>query len=115
MPVYSYAGLSPDGKNVAGIIDADSPRAARLKLRRSGVFPTSLVETQGETTQRTARSISRLFERVSPQELAVVTRQLSDEHLLYMLFVVPQRDASNYSSVLNAMVNSMRINPDQPH
>jgi len=77
MPVYSYAGLSPDGKNVAGIIDADSPRAARVKLRRSGVFPTSLAETQGETTQRTSRSISRLFERVSPQELAVVTRQLS--------------------------------------
>jgi general secretion pathway protein F len=78
MPVYSYAGLSPDGKNLKGIIDADSPRAARLKLRRSGVFPTSLAETrQDEATPRTSRSLSRLFERVSPQELAVMTRQLS--------------------------------------
>ena len=77
MPVYSYAGLSPDGKNVTGVIDAESPRAARLKLRRSGVFPTSLAESSGGATPRASRSISRLFERMSPQDLAVLTRQLS--------------------------------------
>jgi hypothetical protein len=49
------------------------------------------------------------------ERVTIVTRQLSDEHLLYMLFVVPQRDASNYSNVLNTMVNSMRINTTQPH
>jgi beta-barrel assembly-enhancing protease len=49
------------------------------------------------------------------ERITVVTRQLSDEHLLYMLFVVPQRDASNYSNVLNTMVNSMRINTSQAH
>src|SRR5438309_6216037 len=77
MPVYAYVGLSPEGKNVNGIIDAESPRAARLKLRRTGVFPTSLTETREDTTPRASRSISRLFERASPQELAVMTRQLS--------------------------------------
>jgi general secretion pathway protein F len=77
MPVYSYAGLSADGKNVSGIIDAESPRAARTKLRRSGVFPTTLAETRGEATPRASRSISRLFERISPQDLSVMTRQLS--------------------------------------
>jgi len=49
------------------------------------------------------------------ERVTVVTRQLSDEHLIYMLFVVPQRDASNYSNLLNTMVSSMRINPSQPH
>jgi general secretion pathway protein F len=78
MPVYSYVGLSPDGKNITGVIDADSPRAARLKLRRTGVFPTSLSESrQAESTPRASRSLSKLFERVGPQELAVMTRQLS--------------------------------------
>ncbi len=78
MPVYSYVGLSPDGKNVTGVIDADNPRAARLKLRRSGVFPTSLAESrEAESTPRASRSLSRLFERVGAQELAVMTRQLS--------------------------------------
>jgi hypothetical protein len=49
------------------------------------------------------------------ERVTVVTRQLSDEHLLYLLFITPERDAANYSSVLNAMVNSMQINTNQPH
>jgi len=78
MPVYSYVGLSPEGKNITGIIDAESARAARLKLRRSGVFPTEVNESTAEASSpRASRSLNRLFERVSPQELAVVTRQLS--------------------------------------
>jgi general secretion pathway protein F len=78
MPVYSYVGLSPDGKNITGIIDADSPRAARLKLRKTGVFPTDVTETSVDAgSPRASRALSRLFERITPQELAVVTRQLS--------------------------------------
>src|SRR5262249_11119974 len=58
--------------------DAESARAARLKLRKTGVFPTDVTETSVEAgSPRASRSISRLFERITPQELAVVTRQLS--------------------------------------
>ncbi|MGH7899642.1 MAG: type II secretion system inner membrane protein GspF [Candidatus Binatia bacterium] len=78
MPVYSYAGLDPNGKSVSGIIDAESPRAARLKLRRTGVFPTNVAETkETESTRRASRSVRSYFERVGPQELSVMTRQLS--------------------------------------
>jgi Zn-dependent protease with chaperone function len=49
------------------------------------------------------------------ERVTVVTRQLSDEHLLYLLFIVPDREASNYSRVLNNMVSSLQINPSQPH
>ena len=49
------------------------------------------------------------------ERVTVVTRQLSDEHLIYMLFITPERDASRFSSVLNAMVNSMQINDRQAH
>ena len=49
------------------------------------------------------------------ERVTVVARQLSDEHLLYLLFITPERDAANYSNVLNAMVNSMQINTNQPH
>jgi general secretion pathway protein F len=77
MPVYAYRGLNPQGKNITGIVDAESPRAARLKLRRTGVFPTDLSEAQTEPSRREARSISRFFERVSPQDLSIMTRQLA--------------------------------------
>ena len=49
------------------------------------------------------------------ERVTLVTRQLSDEHLLYLLFIVPDREASNYSQVLNSMVGSLQINPSQPH
>jgi hypothetical protein len=43
------------------------------------------------------------------ERITVVTRQLSDEHLVYMLFITPERDASRYSSVLNTMVSSLQV------
>jgi beta-barrel assembly-enhancing protease len=47
------------------------------------------------------------------ERITVVTRQLSDEHLVYMLFITPERDASRYSNVLNAMVSSLQVSNAQ--
>ena len=49
------------------------------------------------------------------ERVTAVTRQLGDGHLIYMLFVTPERDARNYSSVLQAMVKSMQIDPTHAH
>jgi Zn-dependent protease with chaperone function len=43
------------------------------------------------------------------ERITIVTRQLSDEHLVYLLFVTPERDASRYSNVLNTMVSSLQV------
>jgi len=81
MPVYAYKGLSQGGRAVSGIIDADTPKSARQKLRGSGIFPTDLVEEQRQKLQavaeRTEFNLSRYFERIKPQDLALLTRQLS--------------------------------------
>jgi hypothetical protein len=47
------------------------------------------------------------------ERITVVTRQLSDEHLVYMLFITPERDASRYSNVLNTMVSSLQVSNAQ--
>jgi len=49
------------------------------------------------------------------ERVTVVTRQLADDHLIYMLFITPEREAGNYSAVLNAMVNSMQISDTHAH
>jgi Zn-dependent protease with chaperone function len=49
------------------------------------------------------------------ERLTVVTRQLADGHLLYLLFVTPDRDAQSYAPLLQAMVNSMRVSDDARH
>ncbi len=76
MPVYEYVALEASGKQLRGIIDADSPLTARQKLRGSGVFPVALNEAARREPRRTA-PLGRLLARVSPAELAAATRQLA--------------------------------------
>ncbi len=79
MPVYEYTALNKAGKNVSGIIDADSAVAARQKLRGSGVFPVEVKETTDRPKDQVSGSatVSTLLRRVTPGELSVLTRQLS--------------------------------------
>jgi len=79
MPVYEYQALDRAGKNKSGIIDADSPVAARQKLRGSGFFPTALKETSSTPREKAAghTSVATLFKRVKPGEISAATRQLA--------------------------------------
>jgi general secretion pathway protein F len=80
MPVYEYTALDGAGKSVSGIIDADSPVAARQRLRGTGIFPVAVKETSSKPAKGGASSsvsVSNLFKRVTGGELAATTRQLS--------------------------------------
>lgn len=83
MPVYAYKGLNDSGRNVSGIVDADTPKTARQKLRGQGIFPTGITEErQSETGKTVSTATSRgdvqaYFDRITPQDLALMTRQLA--------------------------------------
>ncbi len=79
MPVYEYTALDRAGKNVAGIIDADSTVAARQKLRASGKFPVQVQETTSKVKSEAAGSfsLSTIFNRVKPDDVHALTRQLA--------------------------------------
>jgi len=49
------------------------------------------------------------------ERVTVVTRQLADEHLVYLLFVTPEQAANQYRNVLNSMVNSIEVNETGRH
>jgi general secretion pathway protein F len=76
MPLYAYRGLDAGGHAVGGVVDADSPRGARQKLRRTGVFPTDLNEERRDGP-RGLSILARRPERVPAAELAAITRQFS--------------------------------------
>jgi general secretion pathway protein F len=83
VPVYAYKGVTQAGKNAKGFVDAESPRAARAKLRRDGVYPTDLSESasapaRAERPREGARRFSLpSLRRVSTLDLALATRQLA--------------------------------------
>jgi Zn-dependent protease with chaperone function len=49
------------------------------------------------------------------ERVNVVTRQLEDGHLIYLLFVTPEKDAKNYAPVLQTMVNSLQVSDTTRH
>jgi len=78
MAVYNYEALGSDGKGVSGVIDADSPQDARLKLRSRKLYVTKLVEIKtGEKASESTRFALSSLRGHMIQEVAVVTRQLS--------------------------------------
>jgi general secretion pathway protein F len=79
MPVFQYKALTAGGKAVQGLKEADSPRTLRAVLRRDGVFLTEVLgEQQVKAQAQREVDVKRwVFGRVSPEDLAVATRQLA--------------------------------------
>ena len=79
MPVYQYKGLRSDGQGTAGVIDAESLKGARHKLRQGGVYPTDVSEQrQSDGVGRGSILSSGVGGAVlTAQERAILTRQLA--------------------------------------
>lgn len=78
MPLYEYVAVDSTGKKKRGTIDADSPRAARTRLKKDHLFPTTLYEATASQF-RLHMDLSKALgtRRVRPQELTLATRQLA--------------------------------------
>ena len=76
MPVYGYRAYDQGGKSIQGVIEAESSRAARVKLRTSGLLPAKLQEGTFAESQESGVSIS-LWGTISQKDVAVFSRQLS--------------------------------------
>ena len=96
MPVFEYRGLTPAGKQVKGLLEADSSRSLRQQLKRSGVFLTDVVaERESTSPARTKQNgtavaqpkpslasrevqLGKLIRgRITSDDVAIFTRQLS--------------------------------------
>lgn len=73
MPVFEYKGVDINSKNVSGVIDAESEKAARSKLRKQKIFPTKVV---AESVGRGVKGF-KIFNGVKIEEVAAMTRQLA--------------------------------------
>lgn len=86
MPIYEYKGLNAKGRNVSGLVDADSPRSLRERLKRDGTYLTQYVETDRGGEKRTvggekkgSREIEFSFggTGIKLMEVSEMTRQLA--------------------------------------
>ncbi|MCZ8234190.1 MAG: type II secretion system F family protein, partial [Inhella sp.] len=74
MPAYKYEALEASGRTQQGLIEADTPRAARSLLRERGLTPLSVTAVTQAPTGSGWSLQPRAFSAAS---LAVWTRQLA--------------------------------------
>ncbi len=76
MPLYEYKALGTDGKISKGLVEADSQKNARLKMKKQGLMVTEIVE---KNTMKKSGGASLPFfgNRVSQEDIANMTRQLA--------------------------------------
>ena len=87
MPMYAFKGVSPSGKPVNGVRDAESPKLLRQLLRKDGVLVTGFELSRGGKAAKAANAqkgglskdvdLGGLFGGVGKDEIASFTRQLS--------------------------------------
>ena len=77
MAVFEYEGMDGRGKNVRGIVDAEGARAARLKLKRQGVFATRIAEAQQAEKYSGHSRLSLIRRGIGVRDLSLITRQLA--------------------------------------
>jgi general secretion pathway protein F len=77
MPIYEYTALNATGKKIKGLVDADTLRSARTKLRTQNIFPTDIKESI-KAAKDNKQNVKNFFgDRVSLKELTVATRLLA--------------------------------------
>lgn len=82
MAAFEYRGLDRAGKPITGIVDSETAKGARGKLRKQGVFATEVWQQKsGASTKGRGLNIeidfSRFFSRVSLKDVGQMTSQLS--------------------------------------
>ena len=88
MAVYEYKGLDGRGKAIAGIIDAEGAKSARIRLRKQGLFPTDIKQqavSGGGSKDGDKKGgglswevdVAALFQRVGIKDISAMTTQLA--------------------------------------
>src|SRR5678816_4219500 len=87
MPMYAYKGVANNGKAVAGVRDAESPKALRQIMRKDGVLVTSFELSKGGKAQKDQNAkkagiskevdLGAIFSGVRKVEIAAFTRQMA--------------------------------------
>ena len=87
MPMYAFKGISPSGKSINGVRDAESPKLLRQNLRKDGVLVTSFELSKGGKVAKEQNSKKGGLSRdvdlggflggVKKAEIASFTRQMA--------------------------------------
>ena len=80
MPIFEYKAVDGNNRVKKGIIDADTPREARVKLKKDSLFVTDIKESRGKKKSAVAiRGVTGVEtpNKLRNEQIAAVTRQMA--------------------------------------
>lgn len=77
MAAFDYKALNSAGKQVKGVIEADTPRHARSQLREQRLMPLDIKQVTEKEKKAASGNFLARKRGISVAELALITRQLS--------------------------------------
>ena len=82
MPIYEYKALTPEGSTKSGVVDADSPKEARTKLRADRLLVTEIAPLKAGKKGFSLKHFLPSSEPTFPnktriEQVAAVTRQIA--------------------------------------
>ncbi len=77
MALYEYKAIGLDGKSSKGHIESDTIKTARQKLKKQGLMVTDIFEKNAVQKGGQASGITLFANRVSQDEVTIMTRQLA--------------------------------------
>ncbi len=77
MAVFSYKAIDQKGKNVKGVIDAESIRDARSKLKSKKIFATELCEASHSSNKLSFSFGQKKATKIGTSQLSIITRQFA--------------------------------------
>lgn len=77
MALFEYRGLNQAGKNVRGSIEADNSKAARIRLKKDGVYVVDLKDKSKQAKKAKSGKSGATGGSVSVEALSNVTRQVA--------------------------------------
>jgi general secretion pathway protein F len=103
MAGYRYEALAPNGRVQRGVLESDSPRQARARLREQGFLPVEVEQIAAKQAKPTA-GFAFIRRRLGSGALALITRQLATllgagltvEHALNAVIEQSERDTERH-------------------
>ncbi len=80
MAIFEYKALNDKGRNVSGIVEAETLNAAQVKLKQKNIFPVSVKSIDAESSVSKSKqgfSFDIPFSRIRVSDVSMWTRQLS--------------------------------------
>lgn len=100
-PMYDFKAVNMQGKGQKGMVEAESQKAARVKLKKQGLMATEISERTVARQAKSPGGLPFIGNRVGSRDIAMMTRQLAS----LVKANIPLVEA------LNALVEQMEVPP----